>query len=699
MNEVRMLLDDPIGVLPGVGPVMKPKLARMGIATVRDLAFHFPTRYEDFSQFAEIASLSGMTGSTTIIGTVKKVANRRAWKRRMTISEAQIDDGTGTIVALWFNRPFLVKQLQVGETYRFAGKVTRTKLGLRLVAPMFESAERGSYLKPFMPVYPTVDGVSQLALRKLMSTAAPFMNDLEETLPHDVRSRLGLSALADAVRMAHFPSNGAERDAARRRLGFDEVLALQLSIGKLHRMRQKRGAPVVPFNKDAVKEFVDSLPFPLTNDQRVAAMAILKDMDKDSPMYRLLDGDVGSGKTLVAAIAMRNAAKAGFQCALMAPTEILARQHYETLSRVYSGTGLRVALWTNAYKRAIKDGKEVVCAKKPEQAGLNDDIAEARIDIVIGTHALIEDSLRFSRLALAVVDEQHRFGVKTRQILATKSGMEGVEPHLLSMTATPIPRSLALTVFGDLDLSVIKEKPKGRQPITTVLVKSKDRKAAFEKVRKEIAMGRQAFVVCPLIEQSDKVEAASVAETFAQLQQEDLAGIPMAMLHGKMSAEEKEKTMRDMVERRVMVLVSTSVIEVGVDVPNATVMCIEGAERFGLAQLHQFRGRVGRGEHPSWCLLLPSAAAEGDSRLAALTRIDDGFTLAEKDLELRGPGDVLGTAQSGQSAFTMVSFGDLDTIAAAREVANTLLDRDPELAEHSALKFMVRKAAEDAHLE
>lgn len=417
-------------------------------------------------------------------------------------------------------------------------------------------------------------------------------------------------------------------------------------------------------------------------------------------MQRLLDGDVGSGKTAVAAALFVNAARAGFQSALMAPTEILARQHFSTLARMFAAHGISVALWTGAYRESARDGRAIACANKKEASTLRDAIAAGEIDVVIGTHALVEESLRFSRLAFAAVDEQHRFGVRTRQALCAKSGMPGFEPHLLSMTATPIPRSLALTVFGDLDISLLVQKPQGRKEVVTVVLPPERRGEAYAAVRRAIAAGRQAFVICPLIDPSDVLGVESVTEAFARLSKEEFPGVALAMLHGKMTSEEKERVMGDFSGSRTAVLVSTSVVEVGVDVPNATVMCIEGAERFGLSQLHQFRGRIGRGGHAGECFLLPSALHPGiEERLSAMTRHADGFALAEQDLATRGPGDILGTAQSGYPALCLASFGDLGLIVEAREAADAILSDDPELKEHVSLKKGLREAVERAHLE
>lgn len=712
---VRMLsLDTPVASLGVTAKRRADILADMGLHTVRDLLFHFPLRHEEFLSSVEIESVQPDT-SISITARIVKSSNKRLFRRRMTMTEAVLDDGTGTLTALWFNQPYLVKNLAAGRVFRFTGKVTKNKFGLRLMNPMYEAMDRGAVSTEtivaqatasddaLLPVYPLTVGMSQNALRKIVSLALPATTQVEDPLPDDIRKEHKLLALADAMRGIHAPTDAASLRAARHRLAFDEVLRLQLALGRMRRLREARPAPTVPYGtteQRAIKSFVASLPFTLTADQKVAAERTLRDMVKGHQMHRLLDGDVGSGKTVVAAIAMMNSARAGFQSAMMAPTEILASQHYATLSRLFAKQPFSVALWTNAYKRVMRGGKEIVCANKKEALALGDDIASGGVQIVIGTHALVETAMRFSALALAVVDEQHRFGVRIRSMLTEKSGMPGLEPHLLSMTATPIPRSLALAMFGDLDLSVLKEKPKGRQVISTCVVLKKDRSAAYDKVCEEIAAGRQAFIVCPLIDPSDVLGVASVTDEYEKLRKKELLGISVGMLHGKMTAPEKERAMADFLEKKTMALVSTSVVEVGVDIPNASVMCIEGAERFGLAQLHQFRGRVGRGAHQSYCYLLPTSASPGvKARLNAVVKHDDGFSLAEKDLELRGPGDVLGTAQSGYPEFRMASFADAALIADAKEAAEAILAEDPMLEAHQGLRRDLKQAAEEAHLE
>ncbi len=699
-----LTLETPVSAL---GPVAKRRsalLAELGLATVRDVLLHFPSRHENFQTGTPLAEIEPGT-NVSVIAQVVSARSRPRFGRRMSISEATLTDGTAEIRAIWFNQPYRAKSLQEGASFRFSGKVTQSKFGVQLQNPQVEAVadlKDGNAIagEDLLPVYPTTNGITQQTLRLVARLALPAASQLTDPLPENMRVRYALSSLADAVRQAHFPARAEDVAKARRRIGFDEMLRMQLSIGKMRRLRQARPAPKIPFDETATKSFVKGLPFTLTDDQRKAAWAVLSDMTTGFQMHRLLDGDVGSGKTVAAAIAMMNVARADYQSALMAPTEILAAQHFATLSRFFKRQPFTVAIWTQSYKRAVRGGREIVCKTKKEVELLGKEIADGEIAVVVGTHALVEDALKFNALALAVVDEQHRFGVRLRSLLVGKSGIPDVEPHLLSMTATPIPRSLALAMFGDLDLSLIKEKPKGRIEVETRLVLSKERAKAYEKVREEVAEGRQAFVVCPLIDPSDFMGAASVTEEYENLRKNELRGISLGMLHGKLSADEKEKVMADFLAKKIMVLVSTSVVEVGVDVPNASVMCIEGAERFGLSQLHQFRGRIGRGEHPSFCYLLPSMFSPNvKERMMAVVRHKDGFSLAEKDLQMRGPGDILGTAQSGFPEFLMAAFGDARLIADAKQAAEAILEEDPELERHEALRKDLKAAAERVHLE
>ena len=699
---MTLSLDTKVATLSPVLRRRASALAEIGLVKVRDALFHFPSRHEDYRTGVALADIEA-GANVSVIAQVVKAKSRPRFGKRMSLTEATLTDGSSEIVAVWFNQPYRAKTLTPGREFRFTGKASRSRFGMQLQNPQVEPAAatpRSLNENDLLPVYPTSVGVSQQVLRLLMRHALPAITEVEDPLPEDIRARFKLLPLRDAIRLVHFPTNNKEAIAARQRLGFDELLRVQLSLGRMRHLREARHAPVIAFDEQATRAFVASLPFTLTDDQRRATWAVLKDMASGHQMHRLLDGDVGSGKTIVAAVAAMNVTRSGFQSAIMAPTEILACQHFATLSRLFSRESCTVALWTNAYKRSSLHGKEIICEGKKEIVRLGQEIVDGKVSIIIGTHALVEDTMRFASLAFVVVDEQHRFGVKMRSQLCGKSGMLGVEPHLLSMTATPIPRSLALAVFGDLDLSVLKEKPKGRQDVETRLVFRKERSVAYVTVREEIAAGRQAFVVCPLIDPSDILGAASVTEEFELLRKNELKGIKVGMLHGKMSSAEKEKAMADFLARKTKVLVSTSVVEVGVDVPNATVMCIEGAERFGLSQLHQFRGRIGRGEHRSYCFLLPgSFSPTVKDRLMAVVHHNDGFTLAERDLAMRGPGDVLGTAQSGFPEFRLASFADLRLIADAKDAAEAILEDDPELERHDALRRELKVYAERAHLE
>jgi ATP-dependent DNA helicase RecG len=695
-----MSLDSAVSELKGVTKSNAVAMHALGVETVKDLLFCLPTRYEDYTSVVPLMMLRPGERCTAV-AEVLSVRLKRAARRRLSILEAAIADESGEMTAVWFNQPYMAGRLKAGERYRFAGTPAATKFGIRFTNPTVESVDGAARVaERVVPVYPLASGLSQRVMRLAVSRALEdAASELEDFLPAPSREAHKLMELRDALVSAHAPGSMGEAARASRRLAFDELFRIQLAIGRARRLRSGRTASPVPFAKDEVKAFVESLPFTITGDQRQAAWDVIRDMGRETPMHRLLDGDVGSGKTAVAAIAMANCVAVGSQASLMAPTEILARQHYGTLRKMFAKLPVSIALWTGGYRRSSRRGRETVADGKEGQAALRQRVAEGGIGIVVGTHALVEDSLRFSRLALAVVDEQHRFGVGARKALAEKSGIPGVEPHFLSMTATPIPRSLALAMYGDLDVSLLKMKPDGRRPVDTMLVEPRRRARAYALMREEIAAGRQAFVVCPLIDPSDTLGVSSVAEEC-----ERLAAVfkdaKIAALHGRMAKDDKESVMADFADGRTDILVSTSVIEVGVDVPNATVMLIEGAERFGMAQLHQFRGRVGRGAHRSYCLLAPSElSSTARERLEAVAATTDGFALAEKDLALRGPGDILGEAQTGYSRLALASLTDLTLVDAAKREAAAVLEDDPDLARHPALARLVRERADEAHLE
>ncbi|MDD5251758.1 MAG: ATP-dependent DNA helicase RecG [Patescibacteria group bacterium] len=704
-RETEIKPETALAELTGIGRAGLTALRDLGLTTVGDLAFHIPYRYDDFLATTPIAEIEP-GGNVTVIASVVRVSGRRSFRRRLAMTEAIVTDGKDEIGVIWFNQPYLAKSLRQGMTYRFAGKASRTKYGIRLVNPLVERADAeanaGGYLRPLMPVYPTTRGLSQHAMRKLVRRFETLLRSWPDPMPDAVRESRHLIPLSKALIGIHFPESWPQEKAARRRLAFDELLRIQLAVAKLREIREQGNAPEVPFDEAGVKSFVKSLPFILTDDQKKAAWTAIRDMERRLPMNRLLDGDVGSGKTAVAAIAMANAAAAGFQSALMAPTEILAHQHFHTLTRLFADRKERIALWTNSYKLSSVGGREIDHHGRSATRELNAAIASGEADIVIGTHALIEAGVDFRALGLAVVDEQHRFGVRARRLITEKSGLEGLTPHLLSMTATPIPRSLALTIFGDLDLSLLKQKPAGRLPIRTeVGFDDAGRVRAYAHVRAEAAAGRQTFVVCPLIDPSDKLGAASVTELAERLKTQELAGIEVGVLHGRLKADAKESIMRDFVEGRLPVLVATSVIEVGVDVSNATVMVIEGAERFGLAQLHQFRGRVGRGAHAARCFLLPGSTGDAEEvarRLKEFARTDDGFALAELDLKMRGPGEILGERQSGFPALKAAVLTDLPLLAEAKAVASEIVGV-LDAPKNTALKKYLTVEVREVHLE
>ncbi len=694
--------EQPISALPGITKKQKEALAAMDIVTIRDLVYHWPFRYENFAESSSIMSLdAGM--DVSVVAQVQSIKSRRAFRRRrMTISEAEITDGHGTITAIWFNQPYLSRYLKVGETYKFAGKVTRSKYGLRLSNPIYDMASGAeNNVRDMMPVYPLSAGVTQFSLRKFISKLLQSLESVPDHLDTDILDNLGLMSLPQALQSIHFPETVEEAEEARRRLVFDELLRVQIAMGRTKLYRRQAKASTIKFDRAAVTSFIESLPFKLTDDQRRTSWEAIRDMERGVPMNRLLNGDVGSGKTAVAAVLAVNLAASDYQTAIMAPTEILALQHYRTLCKLIGPKGPSLVLWTNAYRRAFIGGRDEEHKGKAKREQLGNMVEAGQADVVIGTHALVEKGVKFAALGLAVVDEQHRFGVRTRQSLRGKGAGGGMEPHLLSMTATPIPRSLELAMYGDLDLSLLKEKPGGRKPIVTKVVSPRGRQDAYKAIREQIEQGRQVFVVCPLIDPSDMLGVTSVAEEYERLKKEVFPNIEVGMLHGRLAAAEKEEIMARFKDDEIKVLVSTSVIEVGVDVPNATAMCVEGADRFGLAQLHQFRGRVGRSDHQSYCYLFPSTyGVTVRERLRAMEETNDGFKLAEKDLAMRGPGDILGSQQSGHvTDLKLASAVNMELVRDARNVAAEMLADDPELTKRPALRAFVGSSIEVAHLE
>jgi ATP-dependent DNA helicase RecG len=680
--------DSPLSSLNRVGDTTAAHFKRLGINTAGDLLFYLPFRYDDFSSSLPIAKLKdGQT--VNIIGTVDLIQNKRSAHRKMQITEALIRDDSGYLKLIWFNQSFITRNLKVGDEISVSGRVNDNYGQMQITSPDYEKISSADLIntKGLIPNYHSTNKVSQKQIRFLIKQVLHLTNKIEDWLPEGIRERLGLIDLRAALYKVHFPASSKEIIDSQRRLAFTELFLRQLKSQSIKRELQNLKATSINFNEEVTRSFVSGLPFPLTNDQKKAAWEILKDLQKNQPMSRLLEGDVGSGKTLVAVIALLNVAISGQQGALMVPTEILARQHFKTLSHYLYQYNIKVALLTSNYEEV---NFEPATKNILEEA-----------DILVGTHALIQSKINIPRLSLAIVDEQHRFGVDQRHKII--GGDSKLVPHFLSMTATPIPRSLALAIYGDLDLSLITQLPAGRQPIVTKIVTDKTRNLAYDFIRKEIKNGRQIYVICPLIDESDKLGVKSAKSEFEKLQKEVFPEFVVGLLHGKMKAKEKEQVMSDFADNKINILVATSVIEVGVDVPNSTIMIIEGAERFGLAQLHQFRGRVGRSDLASYCFLIPTkeniSNAKTLERLEALTKHNDGLTLAKIDLKLRGGGDLYGTMQSGFDELQIGSLFDYELIKKAKDEATELVFQDPEFKKHPAIKMKLGEWERKIHLE
>ena len=688
-------LRGPVTELPGVGPASARRLATLGAETIWDLLYVFPRRYDDYSVLKPINRLQ-VGEQVTIIGTIWETRARRA-RSNQPIVQSIISDGTGKIQATWFNQPWLANQLAAGTQIVLSGVVDQY-LGRKVFSspewePLSEDLLRTGRI---VPVYPLTKGLTANKMRQIMKHVVDeWAARVPDPLPETVRENQSLPTLPEALFNVHFPEGQEGLHAARRRLAFDELFLLQL--GMLGQRRDWQAQPALPLRdgQEQLAHFVAALPFRLTSAQERVIGEIRADLERDLPMNRLLQGDVGAGKTVIAAAAMLIATASGAQAALMAPTEILAEQHFQSLRGMLQRLGLQVSLLTGSTPGA-------------EREALYGGLADGSIDIVVGTHALIQDIVKFRSLALAVIDEQHRFGVDQRAALRDKGtltngsqpgGVVQRNPHLLVMSATPIPRTLALSMYGDLDLSVLDEMPPGRQEIVTKWIRPSERERAYAFVRGQIKKGRQAYIICPLVEETDNVEAKAAVEEHQRLQEEIFPDLKLGLLHGRMKGEEKEAVMRDFYRGETDILVSTSVIEVGVDVQNSTVMLVEGANRFGLAQLHQFRGRVGRGEHQSYCLLVSDVVSgDAEERLRALEQSNDGFLLAEKDLEIRGPGEFFGRRQSGLPELRMASLLDVRLLEHARSEAQGIFAADPllEREAHRLLQQRVQQFWQDA---
>jgi len=663
-SSAHLGLESPVTVLSGIGPTQAKRLKRLGIETIDDLVHFFPRRHDDYSKLEPIAKLK-YGEQVTIIGVVRSTKLKRN-RAGAAIVNTIVADGSGAVQATWFNQPYLAKQLKRGRQIVLSGKVDEY-LGRQVMSnPSWEPLETEQiHTGRLVPVYPLTEGLKARWLRRIMKRTVDYWTKrLPDHLPARIRKRLDLMLLEQAVAQMHFPDDPTSLAQARRRLSFDEFFILQLGVLRQRQQWQSCPGIPVPVDRPGLGAFLSGLPYRLTQAQERVLGEIIQDIAGDRPMSRMLQGDVGSGKTVVAAAAMFLVAAAGYQAAIMVPTEILAEQHFNTLVRLLEGHEVSVRLLIGSVPRPAKDA-------------LYDQIASGEVSVVVGTHAVIQQGVQFKNLALAVVDEQHRFGVRQRGALRSK----GYDPHMLVMSATPIPRTLALTVYGDLDLSIIDEMPPGRQPIQTKWFMPAERERAYRFLRSQIGKGRQAYIICPLVEESEKVQARAAVEEYQRLQKSVFPDLRLGLLHGRLKSGEKEGMMRQFSDHELDILVSTSVVEVGVDVPNATVMLIEGANRFGLSQLHQFRGRVGRGEHQSYCILMADVTTDvSEERLRAIEETQDGFKLAEKDLEMRGPGDFFGTRQSGLPELKLASLGDTPLLELARREAQGLFAEDPTLS-------------------
>jgi len=684
-------IDLPITSLKGVSTAQAAKLKKLGVLTVRDLLYFFPHRHLDYSQTNYI---SGLTEGE------EQTITANVWQAQVTMlggrrgTEAIVGDETGNVRAVWFNNPYVAKSLPTNARVVLSGRVKL--FGGRYVfeSPEWELLEDRELVHTgrLVPLYPLTQGLKPRQVRKLMKQVVDqFAGQVVDFIPDDLRQRCQLMELPQAIAQAHYPEDEAAKDSARNRLAFDELFLLQLGVlGRRHEWQESQPANPVRIEKPALEGFLKSLPFELTPAQRRVLKEILSDLEKSRAMSRLLQGEVGSGKTVVATVTLLAAAASGYQGAFMAPTEILAEQHFSSVGEVLSRAADKMeeegnlrrcyGLLDRPLTLALLIGELSQAGKQAVQQRIKD----GEVDIIIGTHALIQKEVYFPKLGLAVIDEQHRFGVAQRSALRQK----GFNPHVLVMTATPIPRTLALTLYGDLDLSVIDELPPGRQAVKTKWLKPEQRASAYAFLKKQVAEGRQAFIICPLVEESEVVQAKAAVAEYEHLSKEIFPDLKLGLIHGRLSATEKDEVMHRFRSGELDVLVSTPVVEVGIDVPNATVMLVESADRFGLSQLHQFRGRVGRGSEQSYCMLLAENPSDiGRQRLDLIENIQDGFELAEEDLKLRGPGEFFGTRQSGLPDLRMARLSDVKLLEMARAEAIRLFDGDPGLKqpEHKLL--------------
>lgn len=682
-------LSAPLTTLSGIGKRYAQTFSKLGINALGDLLYYYPRRYDDYSQLKPINRLE-YGDELTVIATVQSSSTRKVQNGRMTITEVIVSDGTGYLRLTWFNQPWTANRMKPGLQLVLSGKIDMYLGRLVMSNPEWEPLEQDHlHTNRIVPVYPLTAKITQRWLRRMMHQTVTFWGPrLRDYMPASILKSARLLDLGNAISQIHFPDSFEQLTAARNRLSFDEIFLLQLGVLSQKRHWQQYPGHVFDISDEWLQQRLSVLPFELTGAQKRAIADLRADLVSGQPMNRLLQGDVGSGKTIVAALGMAIVAAHNAQSAIMAPTSILAEQHYRNLQEFFAASlpDAESSLKPDQIRLLIGDTPE--SEKQLIRQGLED----GTIKVVVGTHALLEDPIRFQNLQFAVIDEQHRFGVAQRAILRSK----GQNLHLLVMTATPIPRSLALTVYGDLDLTIMDEMPAGRQPIVTRVLYPHEREQAYQLIRSQVEKGYQAFIIYPLVEaeNDNQDERQAAVQEYERLQSAVFPQFKLGLMHGRLKPNEKDQIMTDFRNQAFQILVSTSVVEVGVDIPNATAMLIESANRFGLSQLHQFRGRIGRGEAKSYCILIPeNADAAENQRLTAMVETNDGFVLAERDLEQRGPGQFLGTRQSGFAELKMANLSDLHLIEKAREQAQLLFNTDPKLQnpEHKELKAMMKR--------
>ncbi len=675
-------LNTSISQLQGVGKIISQRLYKLEIETIEDLLNYFPWRYEYIGETKNISSLK-IGEKANIQGEIELIQNKRSFKKKLNITEALISDDTGSLKIVWFNQAYLSSNLKAGDKISISGTLENKNNQILFNSPIYEkitNKQEAIHTKGIIPIYHLSSGITNKQIRYLIKQVLSLSEKVKDQIPQDTKKRLKLLSIEEAIKKIHFPKNQTDVKKAQERLAFEELFNLQLRSLKIKKQLKQQKAKKIIFFKEFTRKFVDNLPFKLMPEQKQSAWQIIQDIQKEKPMTRLLQGDVGSGKTIVAVLALLNVAlnrkKHNFkeeQALLMAPTEILAKQHYNNIKKLLENFDIKISLYSRSFKETnflqSKDLKNNTNKKEKEK-----ELSKA--DIIIGTHSLIQKNTPIKKPALVIVDEQHRFGVEQRDKLAKRD--DGLTPHYLSLSATPIPRSLALSIYGHLDISSIKTSPQERQAITTKIINEPEKNKVYKFIKEKIKNNEQVFIICPLVDPSDKLGVKSVKEEYRHLSKHIFDAKQVNFLHGKMKGEEKTKIMQDFLDNKFKILISTSVVEVGVDIRNATVMMIEDASRFGLAQLHQFRGRVGRGEKKSYCFLMLSEikSKNSEKRLKVLEKYKNGFKIAEEDLRIRGSGEMYGIMQSGFPELKIASIFDLDLIKKAQSEALNIINKE-----------------------